>query len=297
MTVKRRMTWIFVVFFIFVSAIFVFYSWKIEPQKIETVPVEIKLAGTFPQTKIVVLGDFHFSKNDRGRAEKIVQKTLALKPDAVCLLGDFTNRHSAKKSMPPEEVAKILGAFPNAGIPTFAVLGNHDAYIGRQIFTKTLADAGIRVFAEKDGETAVLKNGARFFFAGTIDAHSHFEIFDKNCVPENKTDAPCILLSHSPDVIPFLNDSVDLVFCGHTHGGQLRLPLVGAVACSTRKAGRKYDYGHHTLPFPKSAQIFITRGLGTSVLPLRFNCVPEIAEIILRPQPAGTENEREERGN
>ncbi|MCR5184446.1 MAG: metallophosphoesterase [Opitutales bacterium] len=271
------------IFLLIVALALLIYAWQIEPRRLTLTPVKIELAGTLPPTKILLLGDLHLGKNDRSRAEKIVGESLKRKPDAVCLLGDYANRHSDKDSMSPDEVAQILAAFPRAGVPTFAVLGNHDAYIGRQDFAKAFRKVGIRVFAEKDTEEVTLGNGARMLFAGTLDPHSFSDIFDTGSVPVNTTGLPCVLLSHSPDVVPFLNPTVDLAFCGHTHGGQVRLPFVGALVSSTKRVGREYAYGLHTAE--TGTRIFVTRGLGQSILPLRFCCPPEIVEVAL----AGTE--------
>lgn len=268
---------------IFCVALVFFYAWKIEPNFLTITRQEIVLEKATGTTKIVVLSDFHFSKKDRSRAEEIIKKTLALNPDAICMLGDYTNLHSKKRTLSLEAIAEVLGAFPRAGVPTFAVMGNHDGYAGRQVFDKLFSNQGIRVFVEKDSQLIRLKNGKEFLFAGTLDAHSFAAIFDKNCVPINTTNAPCILLSHSPGVVPFLNKTIDLALCGHTHGGQIRIPFWGPLAACS-----KYCYGLNKTP--AGAQIFTTRGLGQSVLPLRFCCPPEILELTIRgnkksPQP------------
>ena len=104
---------------------------------------------------------------------------------------------------------------------------------------------------------------------GTLDAHSYFPVFDADEIPENPSSGalPFILLSHSPDVLPFLNAAADLTVCGHTHGGQLCLPGGWPVFNSCRIVGNDFAAGMKTVPQSGKA-IFITRGLGTSILPL-----------------------------
>lgn len=234
--------------------------------------------------KIVVLGDFHFSPGDEKRAEKIVNAVLAEAPDAIFLLGDYVNGHSRKASMPPETIAAVLGRLTEAA-PVLAVLGNHDAYVGRSEIASALRRHGIYVFEEKGGRELKLKSGGKIFVGGTLDAHSYFPIFDSDEIPENPDTGrhPFILLSHSPDVLPFLNKTVDLTLCGHTHGGQICLPGGLPLVNSCRVAGRKFTSGMQTVPASGKA-VFITRGLGTSVLPLRFFCPPEIAVIEISPK-------------
>lgn len=236
--------------------------------------------------KFVVLGDFHFKPNDAARAEKIVNAALAETPDAVFLLGDYVNGHRRESSMPVDEIATRLGRLAEK-IPVFAVLGNHDAYVGRREITSALRRHGIHVFDEKSGRELHLKNGSRIFVGGTLDAHSYFPIFNADEIPENPYAGklPFILLSHSPDVLPFLNETVDLSLCGHTHGGQICLPGGAPIFNSCRIVGRKFTAGMQTIP-ASGKPIFITRGLGTSILPLRFFCPPEIAVIEIFPAPA-----------
>ena len=116
------------------------------------------------------------------------------------------------------------------------------------------------------------------------DAHSYFPVFDADEIPENPSSGalPFILLSHSPDVLPFLNAAADLTVCGHTHGGQFCLPGGWPVFNSCRIVGNDFAAGMKTVPQSGKA-IFITRGLGTSILPARFFCPPELAVIELIP--------------
>lgn len=240
-------------------------------------------AGTQNRARIAVAGDFHFAPNDDARAKKIVDVILAERPDAIFLLGDYVNGHARESSMPPEIIAKHLGRLAEQ-IPVFAVLGNHDAYVGRREIANALRKVGIYVFEEKGARELNLKNGIRVAVGGTLDAHSYFPVFDATEIPENPSAGtlPFILLSHSPDVLPFLDARADLTLCGHTHGGQICLPGGFPIFNSCRLARRRFTAGMQSVP-ASGKPIFITRGLGTSVLPLRFFCPPEIAVFELLP--------------
>lgn len=254
--------------------------------------------GTKNCGKIAVVGDFHFAPGDAARAKKITAALLSESPDAVFLLGDYVNGHRRESSMLPEEIAGHLGRLAEK-VPVWAVLGNHDAYVGRREITDALRRVGIRVFDEKGTAELCLKNGTRIAVGGTVDAHGFFPVFDAKDVPENPSAGilPFILLSHSPDVLPFLNATIDLTLCGHTHGGQICLPGGFPVFNSCRIAGNKFASGMRSVPASRKP-IFITRGLGTSILPLRFFCPPEIALIELlpaEPSPRGSENNNVEK--
>lgn len=260
------------------------WAFRVEPNLLcvthECVSAET-WAGTQNRVRIAVAGDFHFAPDDGARAEKIIDAILAGTPDVVCLLGDYVNGHSAEATMPPKQIAAHFRRLAER-VPVFAVLGNHDAYVGRRLVADALREAGITVFTEKSTRTQTLPNGAQIVFGGTVDAHSFFPVFDAEDVPKNPLagKAPFVLLSHSPDVLPFLDADAELTLCGHTHGGQICLPGGVPVFSSCRIVGRQFAAGMQTVP-ATGKPIFITRGLGTSILPLRFCCPPEIAFVDL----------------
>ena len=247
------------------------------------VPVK-QWAGTRRRATFCAVGDLHLRREDSARALDIVSKMLAQKPDAFLLLGDYTHGHTRKDSMSPREIARNLAPLAAGGTPCFAVLGNHDAYGGREAFANEFAEVGIELFTEAGTQVFRLGNGTEILIGGTLDAPSFFGIFDKSCVPENPEPnvRPFVLLTHSPDIAPYLNETVDLTLCAHTHGGQICLPGGIPICTSTRTAlGRKYVYG--LTDVPAGGKIFTTRGTGTSMLPFRLFCLPEIVVVELVP--------------
>ena len=242
-------------------------------------------AGTEKRALLAVAGDFHFTPGDGGRAERIAAAIAAADPDAVLLLGDFAKGHSRASSMEPRAIAAHFRELA-ARVPVFAVLGNHDAYAGSRELAEALRAAGVRVFDAKGACVATLRNGVRVAFGGTLDPHGYFSAFDADWVPRRPDEADAatafVLLSHSPDVAPFLNETVDLAVCGHTHGGQICLPGGVPVTTSCRGVGRAFPAGLFRVPATGSA-LFVTRGLGTSIVPARLFCPPEIAFLELVP--------------
>ena len=269
-----------------------FWAFFVEPNRLCVTRERLVLdawSGNGQGAKILVAGDFHFAPGDDARAEKVVNAILEEAPDAVFLVGDYVNGHTRESAMQPEAIARHFGRIAER-FPVFAVLGNHDAYIGRRKIAGAFREAGIRVFEEKGVQELRLPGGRRFMVGGTLDAHSYFPVFDAAEIPENPSNGalPFILLSHSPDVLPFLNAGADLTLCGHTHGGQLCLPGGWPIFNSCRIVGNDFAAGMQTVPQSGKA-IFITRGLGTSILPARFFCPPELAVIELMPAGAAKE--------
>ncbi|MGN0835151.1 MAG: metallophosphoesterase [Candidatus Spyradosoma sp.] len=264
------------------------WSVFVEPNRLTETRLRVPVAswaGTEKRALLAVAGDFHFSPGDDARAERIVEAIAAADPDAVLLLGDFVKGHSRASSMEPREIAAHFRKLA-ARVPVFAVLGNHDAYVGSREIAEALREAGVRVFDGKGACVVTLRNGARVAFGGTLDPHGYFSAFDADWVPRRPDDAgaatPFVLLSHSPDVAPFLNETVDLVVCGHTHGGQICLPGGVPVSTSCRGVGRAFSAGLYRVP-ETGAALFVTRGLGTSIVPARLFCPPEIAFLELAP--------------
>lgn len=260
----------------------------VEPNRLTETRLRVPVAswaGTDKRALLAVAGDFHFAPGDEARAERIAAALAAADPDAVLLLGDFAKGHSRAASMEPREIAARFRELA-ARVPVFAVLGNHDAYVGSRAVAEALREAGVRVFDGKGACVATLRNGVRVAFGGTLDPHGYFSEFDADWVPRRPAEAgaetPFVLLSHSPDVAPFLNETVDLAVCGHTHGGQICLPGGVPVTTSCRGVGRAFPAGLFRVPATGSA-LFVTRGLGTSIVPARLFCPPEIAFLELAP--------------
>lgn len=219
--------------------------------------------------RIVFAADFHIGKHDVKRLEKIIESIQQQNPDLILLGGDFINGHNDLRTMSPERIAAKLRKL-QAPLGVFSVLGNHDWYIGGRKMKHALQAAGI-VVLENDNEVIPFKNG-KFTLAGVADkitcvADSHQALKD--------TPEPRILLSHTPDVLPDVTDYVDLVLAGHTHGGQVKLPLIGALIVPLEH-GRRYAEGFIE---ENGKKMIVSKGLGTSRISVRFNCKPEIVVI------------------
>ncbi len=227
--------------------------------------------------RIAVVSDIHAGGMpfEKWRVGRVVEEVNSLSPDIVLLLGDFVNGGFNLTSMPPEELAGILSGL-RAPLGKFAVTGNHDEYAGAAGLTRALEGVGIR-FLDSSSIRVDSPLGT-FFVAGIPDmATSRFSL--KKAFENVPPGAPCLFLTHEPELFPALPRKASAVFAGHTHGGQVRLPLVGsplgmgAAAGQGRADGLFVNY----LGIP----MFVTRGVGTSTIPARFFCTPRVELITI----------------
>lgn len=272
-------------YFLIIFILIFLWSFLIEPNLLVIKEYKDKELGNI---KIVFVSDFHIAKNEKRRLERIVNVINAQEPDLVLSGGDFIKGHSGKNTLPIEEQAEILKKLK---APMITVLGNHDRWYDGERVRSVLEKSGITVL-----ENSNIKFG-NLYIAGVEDLQTGFPDIKKAL---EGTKSPCILLSHSPDIYYDLGaeintgvntgvnrgankegnfdvqeEKVELILAGHVHGGQICIPFFGAVIVPS-KYGVKFAKGliHET-----GNKMFITKGLGTSILPFRFCSVPEIVVI------------------
>jgi predicted MPP superfamily phosphohydrolase len=219
------------------------------------------------------------------RIEEIVRATNALKPDLVVLLGDYVAAiHRFKTRVVEIEDWTAALAKLEAPLGKFAVLGNHDWWTDPEGVRQGLARNGIPVF-ENEALKLRAPDGLEFWLAGLGDQLARgnrrggYEgVHDLPKTMRAITDdAPAILLAHEPDIFPEVSDRVSLTLCGHTHGGQVRIPFIGAPVVPSRY-GQRYAYGHVV---EAGRHLVISAGLGCTQLPVRFGSPPEIVVLDL----------------
>ncbi len=258
------------------------YSGEISRHEIEVVPITISLAGlpdVFDGFRIVQLSDFHLREfTEEAFLRAVVKRVDALRPDLVALTGDFVSIGPLPKRFGVRwsySCAQILTEL-SCGL-RYAVLGNHDATVDKPAVTDALASHGIPVLSNR--AVAIERGSRRIWLAGIADA-----MVDKPdlslALPRGR-DAdrePLILLAHEPDFADTtINRRVSLILSGHTHGGQVRLPFLKPMHLP--ELGKKYLEGRFILA--DGTQLYVNRGIGTTGLPLRFRCPPEITVITL----------------
>ena len=240
------------------------------------------------QLTIAVIADVHACKPwmTVDRIHSIVEQTNNLNADVIVLLGDYVIHDVVGGHfIPPETTAAALGRL-HARLGVVAVLGNHDWWLDGQRVRAALEARGIPVL-----ENQVMPLGApgqRFWIAGIADAWTN-----KYDVPGTlahvPVDAPVLLLTHNPDLFPLVPPRVALTLAGHTHGGQVRLPLLGRPIVPS-EYGQRYAAGAVR---EDGRVLFVTTGVGTSIIPVRLRVPPSVSLLTLRAAPA--EGERSSR--
>lgn len=254
------------------------YAHWIERTWIEKTEVECPCAGLEHPVKLAILADLHANTGDGAYLDDIVARTLAEKPDAVLLLGDYFRGHKPDSGMDPQEFIRHLK--PLAALPMFAVLGNHDMCRGEQATRAVLEELGARIVQDTpDGLPARLEGqGGASVDIGGVRCLYYFKRPDK--VPRPQPGAPLVLLSHSPVGAEYAADGTALVISGHTHGGQVRWPWGKPVCMADGRTPIAYDSGWKEI---RGHRTYISRGLGTSFLPIRLFCRPELTILTLTP--------------
>lgn len=240
----------------------------VEPNMLEVKKYKISVKG-LQGIKIVFLSDLHLAPSHGKKLQKIVTAVNGQKPDIILLGGDYVKGHKRSTSMKASDIAEGLSHL-KAKYGIFAVLGNHDGWYNAQNIEQEFAKQNICVL--KNENIAVTIKDTSFYLAGLEDYYTGKPDM-ASALKETKN--PVILLSHSPDVFPDVSSDVDLTLAGHTHGGQVKLPFWGAIITSSIY-GTKYAEGFIEQDGKK---MIVTKGIGTSLLPLRFNCRPEIVVI------------------
>jgi predicted MPP superfamily phosphohydrolase len=281
---RRGLVWLVCVFAYGLNV----YAWLIEPRMLVVRRVEVasKRWRGAPLT-IAVISDTHVGSPhvDAARMADIVQRTNALHPDLVVLLGDYVGSHEPASERSEAERSEILtgvAAFARLQAPlgVAAVLGNHDSWYGAGPIVRSLKAAGVTVLWNQH----VIKDrpGGTFVIAGLADEYTGYPDFAGALAEVPPIDT--IVISHSPDPFPDMPPAAALMLAGHTHCGQVSVPFFGRPITLTH-SGQRYacgrtDEGERTL--------YTTGGIGTSLLPVRFRNPPEIVLLTLRASHPGS---------
>jgi len=252
------------------------YAGWIEPRRLVTVRDTLQLPRwphALDGLRIGLLSDLHGGAPHAGPAAiaRAVECLNDEAPDAILLLGDYIDAHPVWGGrIEPPVIARELAGL-RAPLGTFAVLGNHDWKQTGDRMWQALQDARITVLENR----AVPAGDVHI--AGLADLRMRRPDLP-GTLAQVPNDAPVILLAHDPDVFPFVPDRVALTVSGHTHGGQVAIPLLRRAAIPSYY-GERYARGHVV---EDDRHLYISSGLGTSGLPIRLLAPPEIVILELR---------------
>ena len=269
----------------------------LEPYRLVTDKVDGPVPGLprrWQGARVVLLADFQVGlfMDNRATVRRAVGRTVALEPELVLLAGDFI--HDTKRGIKP--VTELLAPLVRAGIPTFAVLGNHDYAMPTvrdpenralaEHLERALSETGIRVL---HNESVALEKGGDTLFLVGIGSHVAQDDDPERAFSAVPVDAPRLVMMHHPDTYAEIAPQrAPLAFAGHTHGGQVRLPFASGRSLLTWLRDRQtYNEDWAKRYGSEGNRLYITRGIGCSVAPVRLNCPPELTLITLkRPEDA-----------
>jgi len=263
------------------------YAAAIEPQQLVVTPYTLKPRGGPAGRKltITVIADLHAGGPDMPlpNVQRIVDTANALKSDVIVMLGDYIARYRFAVERIPDPVWAAELARLQAPLGGWTILGNHDWWYDLAGVRNALAEVRIPLLENQ----AVLlgPEGERVWVAGIGDqiayriGHGRFRGVDDlpGTLAQVTTDDPVVLLVHEPDIFPRVPSRVALTFAGHTHGGQIRVPLIWPAFVPSRY-GKRYAYGHVV---ERERHLIVSGGLGTSIIPARFGVPPEIVHVTL----------------
>ena len=261
-------------------AFFFFWGIWIGPNRLvvyqEVVTIE-KWPKELDGLKIAVLSDIHAGSwcIDDKKLHLIVERTNQLQPDLVVILGDYmTGNGTFRQRVDPEVFAPVLRNL-SAPLGVYSVLGNHDWWWDGPRVRRVLEANGIKVLEDEAWEISV--RGRSLWLAGLADLWTRPQRIEST-IAKTPANATVIALTHNPDIFPRLPQRVSLLLAGHTHGAQIWFPLIGPIVDPSTNG---YDRGHF---YENNHHLFVTTGIGNSIIPIRFGVPPEIVLLTVRSQ-------------
>jgi len=233
--------------------------------------------------RIALLADLHVGSPRNGvhRMRRLVEETNRQNADLILLAGDFViHGVVGGDRVEPDRIAAIFGGL-RAPLGVYAVLGNHDWWDDSRRIQAVLEENGIPVLDDRG--LKLTWRGASFWMLGISDYQEGPHDY-RRALALVRDDAPVLAVTHNPDVFPELPPRIALTMAGHTHGGQVLLPGLGRPIVPSRY-GQRYAIYH---VIEEERHLFVTPGVGTSILPIRFRVPPEVSLLRLcSPAPPG----------
>lgn len=259
------------------------WAFWVEPASLRVSEHRLSVAR-WPQAcnglRIAVLADLHIGSPHNGldQLRNVVSRTNAAGADLILLPGDFViHGVVGGEFQPPEAAAEILKDL-RAPAGVFAVLGNHDWILGAARVESALTRQGVPVLEDRGVE---LNLGARWGDCrlNLVGISDYWEAPHEvaKALASVSAAIPTLIFTHNPDVFPEIPDDIVLTVAGHTHGGQVYLPGLGRPVVPSQY-GQRYAVGHIE---ESGKHMYVSSGVGTSILPVRFLVPPEITVLEL----------------
>lgn len=267
-------------------ALIIWTAWGNTALMVNTISVSSdRIPAGFSGYRIAQVSDLHNAEFGAGNT-KLLQTISENTPNIIVITGDLIDMNHTNMDT-------VLDFIKNAVqiAPIYYVTGNHEAALSQYDKLKEeLKSVGVIVLEDK--AVQLENNGSTVTLIGLSDPNFAIrnDVFDEppamvstklNDLLESENDYT-ILLSHRPELFEtYINCGVDLVFSGHAHGGQFRLPFIGGLVAPNQGLFPKYDAGLYT---DANTNMVVSRGIGNSIIPFRFNNRPEVVLVELRSE-------------
>lgn len=266
------------------------WTFLVEPRLLAVRQVEIASpTWSGPPLRLGLISDTHSGApyGDAARLRRIVAALNAQRPDLILLLGDYAGDHEPAQARSGAARSEVMGGVAELGrlsapLGKVAVLGNHDWWYDGPALERALREAGAVVLENEP--VRVPRAGGAFWVAGLADEDSTRATPSPRLALEAvPLDEPALMISHWPDPWPLVPARVAATFAGHTHCGQVNLPLLGRLIHASDGSAR-WPCG---LYVDGARVLFVTGGTGISILPVRFRAPPEVVVVTLRQGQPG----------
>lgn len=270
----------------FIGILFLFFLFLLvlvhgyrENRSLDVEQLSIKLPDLpkkLDQLKIVHLSDIHFPRS-RIEPASLIAETKKADPDLIFLTGDLIDRTADVDHTP---LADLVAELSNIA-PTYSVSGNHETSSGQlEEWNEIMIQNGVMLL-ENETEVVTIHEES-LAIIGLEDNHR------TSAIPENddSTHLPILLLAHHPEYFAsYLTDNPeidpDIIFSGHAHGGQIRLPIIGPLFSPGQGFFPEYTSGIYAAPQNTAQKLVVSRGIGNSLFPLRINNRPHLIVVTL----------------
>ncbi|MDQ0270669.1 metallophosphoesterase [Cytobacillus purgationiresistens] len=259
-----------------------FYARDIEPKLLEINQHTIKhpsIPKSFHNIKIVQFSDIHLGFHyDLTQLKKLINKINEFEPEIIIFTGDLMDEPN--KYNRTEMVAPLLSEL-KASIGKYSIYGNHDhGGYGSDIYKTIMNEAGFDLLLN---ESRIIKNEDEKIYLSGIDDAMLGRPDIKAAVADIPNDSYHIFLSHAPDLADGASSfNVNLQLSGHSHGGQIQVPFIGALV--KPPYGERYYEGFYEIGQTDPLLLYVNRGIGTTRLPFRFLCRPELSVFTLQSE-------------
>ena len=282
MTVKKKRIIVLAVVAAVLLTLIIWTAWGNTALELNTYTISSdRLPGAFDGYRIAHVSDLHNTEMGKDN-KKLITMLRESKPDIICITGDIIDsRHTD---------IEIAMRFVKAAMeiaPCYYVTGNHEARVSEYDELKTGMEAvGVVILEDEKTEVGLVNSAITLIGVNDPSYQTDYLFGDAETVMLEKLselhsdeNGFTVLLSHRPELFEvYADNNMDLVLSGHAHGGQFRLPFVGGLVAPNQGLFAKYDAGLYT---EENTNMIVSRGIGNSILPFRFNNRPEVILIDL----------------